>query len=513
MPEYLRAYIVILFLFSISYWFINKIRPDFISRIELKKWRNYWVLIASIAFLSPNIWLYLGALAILLISLRLSPEDKTIFFLAILCASPLFHYTIPGFGVINFLIKLNYTDTLVLFLLLPAYMAVQKEKTWSLNNFDKCVIAYAALISILALTQTSITHGMRLVFNYSLAIALPYLAFSKVIKHTEVLQKLCFALLFCLIPMALIGCFESLKYWKLYSSAFAHVLGDGNYLSYRLRGDSLRANALYASPIVLGYAMVIGLGFLIYIKKYVTNINIIRFISLFFLASLYFTKARGPWLGLAVLGILYIWSGPQKFSNLARLALLTGLLAIPLSLTPVGNKVFEMLPFLSSEESHEASTVNYRFRLIQQGWLVFQKSPILGTINYRDTPEMEVMRQGQGIIDVVNSYIHITLSYGLTGLALFLFIFIGLLLSLQKTIKSLPSSESELIHIGRVLFAVMGAIIFIIFTVSSIDFIPIFYWSIAGICSAYLKICKNRLSDLSRDYASTPLPQTQVSSG
>ena len=513
MPEYLRAYIVILFLFSISYWFINKIRPDFISRIELKKWRNYWVLIASIAFLSPDIWLYLGALAILLISLRLSPEDKTIFFLAILCASPLFHYTIPGFGVINFLIKLNYTDTLVLFLLLPAYMAVQKEKAWSLNNFDKCVIAYAALISILALTQTSITHGMRLVFNYSLAIALPYLAFSKVIKHTEVLQKLCFALLFSLIPMALIGCFESLKYWKLYSSAFAHVLGDGNYLSYRLRGDSLRANALYASPIVLGYAMVIGLGFLIYIKKYVTNINIIRFISLFFLASLYFTKARGPWLGLAILGILYIWSGPQKFSNLARLALLTGLLAIPLSLTPVGNKVFEMLPFLSSEESHEASTVNYRFRLIQQGWLVFQKSPILGTINYRDTPEMEVMRQGQGIIDVVNSYIHITLSYGLTGLALFLFIFIGLLLSLQKTIKSLPSSESELIHIGRVLFAVMGAIIFIIFTVSSIDFIPIFYWSIAGICSAYLKICKNRLSDLSRDYASTPLPQTQVSSG
>ncbi|ETN93155.1 Lipid A core - O-antigen ligase [Gammaproteobacteria bacterium MOLA455] len=506
MPEYLRAYIVVLLLFFISFWFVNKIRPDFISRIELKTWRNYWILITSIAFLSPNIWVYIAALALLLISVRLPPSDKTIFFLVILCASPLFHYTIPGFGVINFLITLNYTDTLVLFLLLPAYMAVQKERNWSLNNFDKCVIAYVALISMLALAQTSITHGIRLAFNYSLAIALPYLVFSRVIKHTKTLQKMSFALLFCLIPMALVGCFESLKYWKLYSSAFAHVLGDGNYLSYRLRGDSLRANALYASPIVLGYAMVIGLGFLIYIKKYVTNKNIIRFIGLIFLASLYFTKARGPWLGLAVLGFLYIWSGPHKFSNLVRLALLTSLLAIPLSLTPAGNKFFDMLPFLSSEESHETSTVDYRFRLLEQGWLVLKKSPILGSINYRDTPEMEVMRQGQGIIDVVNSYIHITLSYGLTGLSLFLFIFIGLLFSLQKTIKSLPSTEAELVHIGRVLFAVMGAMIFIIFTVSSIDFIPYFYWSIAGICSAYLKICRNRQVDLHKKFVSSPLP-------
>ena len=492
MPEYLRAYIVVIFLFFISFGLIKQIRPDFITRRDLYKWRNYWILIASISFLSPNVWFYLFALAILLISIRSSPADKAIFFIAILCASPLFHYTIPGFGIINLLITLNYADTLVLFLLIPAYHAANNVNGWSPNNFDKCVVIYVVLISILALTQISITHGIRLAFNYSLAIALPYLAFSRTITNTASLKKLSFALLFCLVPMALIGCFESLKYWKLYSPALAHVLGDGNYLSYRLRGDSLRSNGLFASPIVLGYAMVIGFGFLIYIRKYVDNKNVIRFVGLLFLASLYFTKARGPWLGLAILVFLYVWSGPQKYNNLARLLLLTGLMAIPLSLTPTGTKVFEMLPFFSAATSHEASTVDYRFRLIEQGWLVFKQNPILGSIDYRDTPEMELMRQGQGIIDVVNSYIHIALSYGMVGLSLFLFIFIGLLLCLQKTVKSLPSAESELIHLGRVLFTVLGAIIFIIFTVSSIDFIPVFYWSIAGICSAYLKICKNR---------------------
>lgn len=506
MPEYLRAYIVVIFLFLISFWLLKKIRPDIVSPLELNKWRNYWVLIASVAFLSPNIWFYLLSLSILLISIRSSPTEKAIFFLAILCSSPLYHYTIPGLGVINFLITLNYADTLALFLLIPAYQYVSKEGAWSLNNFDKFVITYVTVISILALTETSITHGIRLAFKYSLAIALPYLAFSRVIDSTAALQKLSFALLFCLAPMALVGCFESLKYWKLYSSAFVHVLGDGNYLSYGLRGDSLRASTLYASPIVFGYTMVIGFGFLIYIKKYVNSQNAIRFLGLIFLAALYFTKARGPWLGLAVLGFLYIWSGPQKFSNLAKLVLLTVLISLPLSLTPIGNKFFQMLPFLSSAGSHEASTVDYRFRLIEQGWIVFKQNPILGSINYRNTPEMEVMRQGQGIIDVVNSYIHIALSYGTIGLSLFLFIFIGLLVSLQKAVKSLPSTEIELIHLGRTLFAVWGAIIFVIFSVSSIDFIPVFYWSIAGVCSAYLKICRNRRLELHQSSVNTQVP-------
>ena len=506
MPEYLRAYIVVIFLFLISFWLLKKIRPDIVSPLELNKWRNYWVLIASVAFLSPNIWFYLLSLSILLISIRSSPTEKAVFFLAILCSSPLYHYTIPGLGVINFLITLNYADTLALFLLIPAYQYVSKEGAWSLNNFDKFVITYVTVISILALTETSITHGIRLAFKYSLAIALPYLAFSRVIDSTAALQKLSFALLFCLAPMALVGCFESLKYWKLYSSAFVHVLGDGNYLSYGLRGDSLRASTLYASPIVFGYTLVIGFGFLIYIKKYVNSQNAIRFLGLIFLAALYFTKARGPWLGLAVLGFLYIWSGPQKFSNLAKLVLLTVLISLPLSLTPIGNKFFQMLPFLSSAGSHEASTVDYRFRLIEQGWIVFKQNPILGSINYRNTPEMEVMRQGQGIIDVVNSYIHIALSYGTIGLSLFLFIFIGLLVSLQKAVKSLPSTEIELIHLGRTLFAVWGAIIFVIFSVSSIDFIPVFYWSIAGVCSAYLKICRNRRLELHQSSVNTQVP-------
>ena len=42
-----------------------------------------------------------------------------------------------------------------------------------------------------------------------------------------------------------------------------------------------------------------------------------------------------------------------------------------------------------------------------------------------------------------------------------------------------------------------------IFTVSSIDFIPIFYWSLAGICSAYIKICKYENKEKNQTIANT----------
>ena len=48
--------------------------------------------------------------------------------------------------------------------------------------------------------------------------------------------------------------------------------------------------------------------------------------------------------------------------------------------------------------------------------------------------EMQDLRQGQGIIDVVNAYVEVTLFYGFTGLALFLtFVLTPLARALRKS--------------------------------------------------------------------------------
>jgi len=163
-------------------------------------------------------------------------------------------------------------------------------------------------------------------------------------------------------------------------------------------------------------------------------------------------------------------------------------------MTSFGEKLISMLPFVGSTETHEASTVDYRIKLLEQAQILFQKNPLFGLANYRESTEMEVMRQGQGIIDVVNSYIDIVLSYGIVGLGLFLFIFLGLFFTVLKKVRSLPPEQQDLINIGRSLYAISGAVLFIILTVSSINYIPIFYWLIAGLCSAYIRLCNLALA-------------------
>ena len=492
MPEFVRAYIVVLALSVFIFFLLRRLNISFINNSELRLWRNYWLAITTISFFSPNIWVYTFFIVLLFVYATSSRIDRLALFVAVLCASPLFKLTIPGFGLINFLIVLSYVNILTLLVLVPEYRKWRGKFRFPPNKLDKFVLLYVIVISLLNFRDNTLTNSVRESINYCIAILLPYYMISRLVSDTETLKRLLFLMLFCIAPLALIGAFESLKYWKLYSSSIAHVLEYSKGTDYGIRGDSLRASALFVGPLTLGYVMTIGIGLTLFISNYTNRKTWLNLLVAFLASSLYFTKARGSWIGVLVLAILYIWSGPQKLGNLAKFSF-AGLFSFGiLSLTSVGQKIINSLPFMSPETSHEASTVDYRFRLLEQSWIVFQKHPLFGTANYRDTPEMEVMRQGQGIIDVVNSYVHIALNYGMAGLSLFVIIFFGLLFSVLKSVKTLPDTEADLINIGRVLFAILGSILVMVMTVSSIDYIPVFYWVIAGMCCAYIKICHHQ---------------------
>jgi O-antigen ligase len=510
MPEYLRAYIVVFILSNFVFWLLPKLKISFIDRSEIKQWRNYWLIVTTLCFFITNIWLYVACLTILLGYVNHSKVDRLPLFFAISCASPLYFFTIPGFGVINYLITLSNISVLVVLVLWPEARST-KNRSVSNYPFYSAVIAYLIVISFLDARENTVTNSLRQFVKYYIVILLPFMALSKSVTNVDTFKKCFFALALCLTPLALIGCFESLKYWKLYSPAFANLLGEGSELRYGLRGDSLRASALFSSVIAFGYMMVIGMGVLLFLQKHTNQKNLIRFIFILFLGALYFTKARGPWLGLIVMIVLYIWSGPNRLGNFSKFTFGSALALLGLSLTSFGAKLISMLPFLSSSTSHEASTVDYRFKLLEQAISLFHKNPLFGLPNYRDTPEMEVMRQGQGIIDVVNSYIDIGLSYGIVGLGLFLFIFLGLFFTVLKKLRSLPAEQADLINIGRSLYAILGAILFIILTVSSVNYIPIFYWLIAGLCSAYIRLCNTVISDYKNQSNTQPHP-TQAAS-
>ena len=97
-------------------------------------------------------------------------------------------------------------------------------------------------------------------------------------------------------------------------------------------------------------------------------------------------------------------------------------LALPLlAIVPGGQKVLDLLPFIGTIE---VENITYRQRLFDNAMIVIQRNPLLGSFDFRSTPEMQSMIQGQGIIDIVNTYIGMALQVGLIGLTLFVVFFV-----------------------------------------------------------------------------------------
>ena len=164
------------------------------------------------------------------------------------------------------------------------------------------------------------------------------------------------------------------------------------------------------------------------------------------------------------------------------------LLVIPLlSSFPVGQKVINMLPFIGKTDTEN---VDYRVKLLDNAYIVFNRYPFFGSTKYRDELADLGMLQGEGIVDVVNTYLDVVLEYGLVGLILYVGFFVMVLVSIYKSIKEVSDEDNEVDVLGRTLLAVLVATLVTIATVSSILIIPVVYWTFSGLGLSYSLIAK-----------------------
>ena len=286
--------------------------------------------------------------------------------------------------------------------------------------------------------------------------------------------------------LALIGVFEALRHWLLYSS-IEQVLGiTSKFSGYGERAGILRASAS-VGKIPLGYLMAISIGFLFYLQIFVkpTPLRWAAFLLLF--AGLTSSFSRGPLIGAAIICILYLASGPYAAKRVSVFVILLSLSLVLFSFLPAGEKFLDFMPYIGDTGQEN---VTYRERLIENSLVVINRHPWFGSVEYLSTPEMESMRQGQGIIDIVNNYLRITLERGYVGLSLFVGFFVTICAGLFRGYRSLPNLKIEESILGRALLATLIGILLIIFTTGSGSIIPLVYWSVAGVCAGYTSMLK-----------------------
>ncbi|MGB4811290.1 MAG: O-antigen ligase family protein [Methylophilaceae bacterium] len=488
MSEHLRSLIFIIALALITFFIAKKVTASIVSEQQFNRWRNSWLAITLIAFLAGNFWVFAMLSAVLLFYVGKKEQNPFALFLVLLFVIPRISSEIPGLGIVNFLFAIDYVTILSLMVLLPAYLSLRKnrETVPFLGYFlDKIILAYILLNMLLLTRDTTVTDALRAGVTSFADMFLPYYVASRSLKNLQQFKEVIAAFVIATMVTATAAMFEFVRSWLLYAN-LKNSLGVawdmGGYLG---RGDSLRALVTLGQPILLGYLMVMAMGCYLFISKKIKS-KLLRWLGWgIILGGLYAPISRGPWVGAIALIVIFIAISPNAFKNMVKLSLAAAILITAISSVPSGQKFIDLLPFIGHSDTEN---VDYRVRLIDSAMIVFNRYPLLGSTKFYDELAALGMTQGEGIVDVVNSYLFEVLNHGLSGLLLFVGFFIIITQKLVSSVKEIPDKSSDMHLLGRALLASILATMVTITTVSSILVLPVIYWAFGGICIAYARM-------------------------
>ncbi len=495
MPDNLKLLIVILALAIAVFSIARKPAAVWMETGDFTRRRNLWFALTVAAFLSLNFWVYTFIAIPLLIYANRAENNPAALFFFVLFALPMNTIHISGMGLVDTLFELSHARILEMITLLPASALLMRQNNalpFGRTPPDKMIAAYLLLTVALYLRDTSLTDALRYTFYLFLDVALPYFVISRSLKDLQAFRDALSSFVIAMMMLALVGLFEFFKVWLLYEPLVFILQMDGGMRGYLIRDDMLRVVASAGQPIVLGYLMAVAIGLYLYLKNSIRHRLMRRSIMALLASGLIVALSRGPWVGAAVLFLVFAATGRKPAFALLNLAV-AAMVALPLiSVLPGTEKVINLLPFIGTVDREN---VEFRQNLLTNSMIVIKRHPLLGSSDFWETPEMEALRSGDGIIDIVNTYVGVALQQGLIGLVLFAGFFALTLLGIYRAMRTIPDKDSEEHLLGRALVATLFAIMIMIFTVSSITFIPIVYWSVAAMGVAYAQMVRRQAEE------------------
>jgi hypothetical protein len=498
MPSNLTALVFILAMAVPIFWLAKPVALRFSSEHDFKRRRNVWLVLTVAGFLSPSFWPFvLLAVPLLLWGAR-KDSNPVAFYLLLLHVVPAIAVDIPISGI-GHLFSLDIYRLLAFCVLLPLAVRQWRSKQASAGLFafgalDVFLLAYGALVVVIyvpfpvghAYLPDSYTNLLRRAFLFFVDIYLLYFVVSRTCSSRgAIVEALAAFSLSCalLAPMAV---FETLKQWLLYLVVGARWTGDPYYWGGNIifRGAALRAQVSTSGPLILGYILAIGFGFWLYLKTRVNSRSTRVAGMVLYGAGLLAAYSRGPWIGAITIVIVFAALSQHAVSRLLRTgALLVITLGVVLA-SPLGERIVSVLPWAGG--SVDVYNITYRERLAERSWELIAAHPFFGDqLMYL---EMEDLRQGQGIIDLVNAYAEIALQYGLIGLSVFLAFILIALVRAYRFARRVAQSDPDLAALGANLIACIVGTLVMIAGCSLIGAYEKMYYVLGALAAAYARL-------------------------
>ncbi|KRB61198.1 hypothetical protein ASE04_22825 [Rhizobium sp. Root708] len=478
MPDYLRALIYTLIVTLPALFVAGRVAVPTIDAREFRVWSVCWVATMVAAFLAPSFMVFSLLLVPICIYGNISAKQPLYLFVVLMFAAPCCSVLFGIPGLMHSIVYLDPPRLLVILVLLPVALSLLGDRdNRRLSLMDLLLVGYVVLTALLATRLVGMNDLLRQLASNVLTMVIPYFVFSRAIRSKEDVNRLLLAFVVASMPLATLGVFEVLKGWRVYVT----ILDRWEIpmlTAYLFRDGMLRASTSAIESIAFGFLCMTGTACLFLLNT--GRSDIWRKVAIgIMLCGLLSSLSRGPWLGFALfLAILFGANLKASFKYVALGA--AAIMVVLLSSPSLMGRFVNLLPFVGSADRGSES---YRSELFERSLMVIQRNPLFGSVNFMKAHELQAMIQGQGIIDIVNTYLQISLEFGLIALALFV-AFFGLVTA-KLAIMSLRTSAPEANHLG--VAALLLAILFTIATTSSVTVIPYIYWTVAGLAVALIR--------------------------
>lgn len=476
MPDNIRSLIVICtIVLPLLIWLEgrlpNFVAPQGIGQPEPAYWHS-WLILTGAAFLIPSLPIFLLYAAGWLISRVRLLHNAVVWYWPLAIALPSINLIIGGGGLVNYLITMNWPHLLTLVMLIAVMRRGHASAPWRGTLW---VGLYATWLIIINLPDYSLTQILRYAIEYcTLDVFLPFWVARQLMCNTAILRKSHGLFVASVSATAALAIFEHARRWLLYPilAIYWHEpFAMGHYL---LRGGALRAAVSTGHPLALGFAL--ALGFVLALPKalWIGRGQQQGLTLLLIAGGLYSTLARGSWVGTAVGAILYglLTPGARRSTLLTVLA---GIGSVPiLAVLPGTSHFIDLLPWIGKAD---VGSTAYRAQLLNGFAQDILAHPIRGVPDFATRPELQSLRQGEHMIDLVNTYLGVAVGSGLVGLFFFVAAHVSALWRLWRLVPLVDPNDAPLV---RSWFCAYVTALIIMGTTSPIQEIPLLYWSLAG---------------------------------
>lgn len=444
----------------------------------------------AVAWIIPNVWMLYFVMLMWVPMFASRPDQIAGVYLHSLMLLPGLDLSVDLAGIKLFDVGVH--DALAIGATIAIMIAPTRARI--AGGDDLRVVLLLLVLVFASARDTSATHFLRTTINIGLDFGLPYYILSRGLKDAASMRTAMRWFAASGVAISGILAFEMWESWPMYNELYWHY-AIPMLLVVKSRGAFMRPGGPFNEPTSIALVMILCLFALWLLRDdFRTRIRHGLLCLIAFLGASA-PQSRNAWvaLGIAVLlGDMFL----GRWGALVRKFAPTGV-ALMLILAAAN-----MWPSFSDSlglSGQASETADYRRDLLDRGIEEFWDSPIIGF----SRPELEVrlddMRQGEGIIDYVNTFLWFALVSGIIGLVIFVWNLAAPLMYLwrmRRTEVMLGTGASAAFVFGSL--AALGATLFFTFFATRMSYLTIGFMGFAAAIRAVSRAHAREVSEYPR---------------